>query len=97
MSSILEKNEGLEKAIFNFTWDRLDTIEEHQIEGIEEAQKSIDDAIKELENILIDSKVENIVELLANIADAYQYKSNLFMEKAYRAGMAEGLKFVNNL
>ena len=44
-----------------------------------------------------DSKVEDIVELLANIGDAYQYRSNLFMEKAYRAGMADGLKFVNNL
>ena len=97
MSSILEKNEGLEKAIFNFTWDRLDAIEEHEIAGIEEAQKSIDDAMKEIGNILIDSKVENISELLANIADAYQYKSNLFIEKAYKSGMADGLKFVNNL
>ena len=53
--------------------------------------------MKEIENILIDSKVENISKLLANIADAYQYRSNLFIEKAYKSGMADGLKFVNNL
>lgn len=97
MSNILEKNEGLEKAIFNFAWDRLDTIDEGKIEGIKEAEKSIDDAMKEIKNILIDSKVENIVKILANITDAYQYKSNLLIEKAYRTGMADGLKLVNNL
>ena len=48
--------------------------------------------MKEIGNILIDSKVENISELLANIADAYQYKSNLFIEKAYRSGMERWIK-----
>jgi hypothetical protein len=35
--------------------------------------------------------------LLDNLEDAYQYKSNLFIEKAYRMGMADGLKFINSL
>lgn len=91
------KKDNIQKAIINFTWDRLETIEDKQIEGAIEAEKDIDDAIEKIENILNDLGIENVSTLLNNVLDACQYKTNLLMEKAYKIGMSDGLKFITNL
>ena len=97
MNTTIERNEDLQKAIFNFTWDRLDSIKDNEVEGSIESQRNIDEAINVVRDILTSSGVENIDMILSNIADAYQYQSNLFIEKAYRTGMSDGLKFISNL
>ena len=97
MNTTIERNEDLQKAIFNFTWDRLDSIKDNEVEGSIESQRNIDEAINVVRDILTSSGVENIDMILSNIADAYQYQANLFIEKAYRTGMADGLRFINNL
>ena len=97
MNTTIERNEDLQKAIFNFTWDRLESIKDGQVEGYIESQKNIDQAMEKIKDMLSNSGVENIDVLLDNLADAYQYQSNLFTEKAYRMGMADGLKFVSSL
>lgn len=91
------KKDNMQRAIINFAWDRLDTIEDKQIEGAVEAEKDIDDAIKKIESILNDLGIENVSTLLNNVLDACQYKTNLLMEKAYKIGMSDGLKFITNL
>jgi hypothetical protein len=93
--SLIKKDENIEKAITSFTWDRLDTVKDHQVEGVKEAQTDIDAAVENVIALL--PKDSEKIKLIGAVLDACQYQSNLWVEKAYRMGMSDGLKLINSL
>ena len=79
MNTAIERNEDLQKAIFNFTWDRLESIKDGQVEGYIESQKNIDQAIEKIKDMLSNSGVKNIDMLLDNLADAFLFKGYFYI------------------
>ena len=84
----------LENAIFDFTWDRLDTLGDIEIDGFKELQEKIDKLKEELIKLI---EREDIRELLNAIEETCTEQSALVEEKAYRLGFKDGLKFLNCL
>ncbi|MEG2984113.1 MAG: hypothetical protein RR835_05395 [Peptostreptococcaceae bacterium] len=89
-----KKDEKMEKAIFDFTWNRLDTISDSEVEGFEEVQENINNLINKVIEV---TGREDIRRLLEKIEETCMEQSSLTEEKAYRLGFSDGLKLVNSL
>ena len=84
----------LENAIFDFTWDRLDTLEDIEIDGFKELQEKIDRLKEELIKSI---EREDIRELLNAIEETYEEQTALVEEKIYRLGFKDGLNLFKYL
>ncbi|MEG0857915.1 MAG: hypothetical protein RSG52_15730 [Terrisporobacter sp.] len=94
LNNLIKEDNNMEKAIFNFTWDRLDKMEGSNQE-MAQARNKIYQAISKVDELLPGGIDKNMI--IGEILDACQEESNLYQEQAYRMGMKDGLNFLKAL